>query len=305
MRFMMIVKASRESEAGVMPDEALIAAMTRYNEELARAGVLLDLSGLHPSSKGARIKFSGGKATVIDGPFAETKELIAGYWLIQVKSREEAIEWAKRVPAPHGEGREGEIELRQLFELEDFTPSAAIDRARELEKSLAERRPGRRRSMGARSEALAQQFEAKAREAAAVIEKLTDADWKKVTQAERWSVGVTAHHLAGALEPVAGMITALAAGQAPGAFSVKMLDELNARHAAEHADCTREETIALHRRGAAAAAAVVQGLSDDQLGRSGTVFTDAPPMTVEQLVARGLIGHIDEHVGSIRRTIGP
>jgi hypothetical protein len=137
MRFMMLVKANQDSEAGIMPDESLIAAMTRYNEELAKAGVLLDLSGLHPSSNGARIRFSGGKPTVIDGPFAETKELIAGYWLIQVKSRDEAIEWAKRVPAPHGEGREGEIELRQLFELEDFAPSEAIDRARKLEQDLA------------------------------------------------------------------------------------------------------------------------------------------------------------------------
>ena len=137
MRFMMIVKANEDSEAGVMPSEELIAAMTKYNEELVKAGVLLDLSGLQPSSKGARIKFSGGKRTVIDGPFAETKELIAGYWLIQVKSREEAIEWARRVPAPHGEGAEGEIELRQLFELEDFAPSDAVEQARELEKELA------------------------------------------------------------------------------------------------------------------------------------------------------------------------
>jgi hypothetical protein len=137
MRFMMIVKANKDSEAGVMPDEKLIAAMTKYNEELTKAGVLLDLAGLHPSSKGARIKFSGGKRTVIDGPFAETKELIAGYWLIQVKSKEEAIEWARRVPAPHGEGAEGEIEIRQLFELDDFGPSEAVERARELEKKLA------------------------------------------------------------------------------------------------------------------------------------------------------------------------
>jgi hypothetical protein len=137
MRFMMIVKANKDSEAGVMPGEELIAAMTKYNEELAKAGVLLDLAGLHPSSKGARIKFSGGKRAVIDGPFAETKELIAGYWLIQVKSREEAIEWAKRVPAPHGQGNDGEIELRQVFELDDFGSSAAVERARELEKSLA------------------------------------------------------------------------------------------------------------------------------------------------------------------------
>ena len=140
MRFMMIVKANEDSEAGVMPSEELIAAMTKYNEELVKAGVLLDLSGLQPSSKGARIKFSGGKRTVIDGPFAETKELIAGYWLIQVKSREEAIEWARRVPAPHGEGAEGEIELRQLFELEDFAPSDAVEQARELEKELAKKK---------------------------------------------------------------------------------------------------------------------------------------------------------------------
>src|SRR5207249_11225125 len=109
MRFMMIVKANKDTEAGVMPDEKLIAAMMKYNEELTKAGALLDLSGLQPSSKGARIKFSGGKRTVIDGPFAETKELLAGYWLIQVKSKEEAIEWAKRCPNPHGEAAEGEI----------------------------------------------------------------------------------------------------------------------------------------------------------------------------------------------------
>jgi hypothetical protein len=141
MKFMMIVKANKDSEAGVMPDEKLISAMTRYNEGLSKAGVLLDLSGLQPSSKGARIKFSpGGKRTVIEGPFTQTDGLIAGYWLIQVKSKEEAIEWAKRAPAPHGEGAESEIELRQLFELEDFAPSEAIDRAHELEKELANKK---------------------------------------------------------------------------------------------------------------------------------------------------------------------
>src|SRR3989442_5083606 len=140
MRFMMMVKANKDTEAGVMPEEKLIAAMGKYNEELSKAGVLLDLSGLQPSAKGARIKFSGGKRTVIDGPFTEAKELIAGYWLIQVKSKEEAIEWAKRAPAPHGEGKEGEIELRQLFELEDFEPSEAINRARELEQGLAKKK---------------------------------------------------------------------------------------------------------------------------------------------------------------------
>jgi len=137
MRFMMIVKASKDSEAGKMPSEELLTTMGKYNEELMKAGVLVDLSGLQPSSKGARIKFSGGKRTVIDVPFAETKELIAGYWIIKVKSKEEAIEWAKRVPAPHGEGQEGEIELRQFFEMEDFAPGEAVDHAVELGKELA------------------------------------------------------------------------------------------------------------------------------------------------------------------------
>ena len=140
MRFMMMVKASKDSEAGKMPSEELLSAMGKYNEELMKAGVLLDLSGLQPTSKGARIKFSGGKRTVIDGPFTESKELIAGYWVIQVKSREEAIEWAKRVPNPAGEGAEGEIEIRQFFELEDFAPSEAIDRAKELGKELQKKK---------------------------------------------------------------------------------------------------------------------------------------------------------------------
>lgn len=139
MRFMMIVKA-KDSEAGKLPSEELLSAMGKYNEELMKAGVLLDLGGLQPSSKSVRVKFSGGKRTVIDGPFAETKELIAGYWIIQVKSREEAIEWAKRVPAPHGAVQDGEIELRQFFELDDFGPSKAVDRARELGKELQKKR---------------------------------------------------------------------------------------------------------------------------------------------------------------------
>ena len=136
MRFMMIVKANKDSEAGKMPSEELLSAMGKYNEELLKAGVLLDLAGLQPSSKGSRIRFSGGKRTVVDGPFTESKELIAGYWIIQVKSREEALEWAKRAPSPHGEGREGEIEVRQFFELDDCGPSEAVDRAREMAKKL-------------------------------------------------------------------------------------------------------------------------------------------------------------------------
>jgi len=140
MRFMMIVKANKDSEAGQMPSEELLSAMGKYNEELMKAGALVDLSGLHPSSKGARIKFSGGRRTVIDGPFAETKDLIGGYWIIQVKSKEEAIEWAKRAPAAHGENADGEIELRQVFEMDDFGPSKAVDSARELGKELAKRK---------------------------------------------------------------------------------------------------------------------------------------------------------------------
>jgi hypothetical protein len=136
MRFMMIVKASKDSEAGVMPSDELISAMTKYNEQLVKAGVLLDASGLQPSSKGFRVRYSGGKPTIIDGPFAETKELIAGYWIINVRSREEAVEWAKRIPAPHGKNTEGEIEVRQFFELEGFAPSPAIDEARKLESKF-------------------------------------------------------------------------------------------------------------------------------------------------------------------------
>ena len=120
MRFMMLLKANDDSEAGVMPSPELLAAMGAYNNELVKAGVLLAADGLQASSKGARVKFSGGKRTVIDGPFTETKELIAGYWLIQVKSREEAIEWARRCPDPMGEGGEAEIEVRQVFETTDF-----------------------------------------------------------------------------------------------------------------------------------------------------------------------------------------
>ena len=116
MRFMIVVKADKNSEAGIMPSKELLAEMGKYNEELARAGVLLAGEGLHPTSKGARVKFSGAQRTVIDGPFAETKELIAGFWLWQVKSKDEAIEWVKR--APFGDG--AEIEIRQVFEAEDF-----------------------------------------------------------------------------------------------------------------------------------------------------------------------------------------
>ena len=139
MRFMMIVKATKDSEAGKMPSEELLSAMGKYNEELLKAGVLLDLAGLHPSVKGVRIQFSDGKRSVIDGPFAETRELIAGYWLIEVKSKQEAIDWALRVPCPSDVPQDGHIELRQVLELSDFAPSPAIDRASALGEELAKR----------------------------------------------------------------------------------------------------------------------------------------------------------------------
>jgi hypothetical protein len=119
MRFMVLVKATKDSEAGVLPDQKLLADMGKFNEELVKAGVMLAGEGLQPSSKGARVRFSGTKRTVIDGPFAETKELIAGYWLWQVKSKQEAIEWVKRCPNPFT-GTDSEIEIRQVFEAEDF-----------------------------------------------------------------------------------------------------------------------------------------------------------------------------------------
>lgn len=120
MRFMVIVKATKESEAGVMPSTQLLTEMGQYNEELVNAGIMLAGDGLQPSSKGVRVQFSGNKRTVVDGPFPNTKELTAGYWLWQCKSKEEAIEWAKRCPNPAGDGKEGELEIRQVFEADDF-----------------------------------------------------------------------------------------------------------------------------------------------------------------------------------------
>ena len=142
MRFMVIVKADKNSEAGNMPDNQILTEMTKFNEELSKAGVMLAGEGLHPSSKGARVRFDGKKRTVIDGPFAETKELVAGFWLWQVRSREEAIEWLRRAPF-----QEGEVEIRQLFEAEDFgdefTPELreAEERIRARSEELNKARP--------------------------------------------------------------------------------------------------------------------------------------------------------------------
>lgn len=132
MRFMILVKATKDSEAGVMPEESRIAEMASYHEELQKAGALLDASGLRPSRKGWRIRYSGNQLTLVDGPFTEAKELVAGYTLIEVGTREEALEWTRRFPNPAGDGKEAEIEVRQLFELEDFEPGDAIERFREM-----------------------------------------------------------------------------------------------------------------------------------------------------------------------------
>lgn len=137
MRFMVIVRSPDEPEQDFMPDPKLMAEMSRFNEELVKAGVLLAAEGLHPSTKGARVRFDGKKRTVVDGPFAETKELIAGYTLVQVRSREEAMEWSRRFPNPAGAGCAAQIEVRPLYELEDFEPSPALQRMRAMDPTGA------------------------------------------------------------------------------------------------------------------------------------------------------------------------
>jgi hypothetical protein len=132
MRFMILVKANKESEAGVLPEEKMLAEMAKYNEELVKAGVMLAGDGLQPSSKGARVRFEGKKRTVIDGPFTEAKELVAGYWVWQCKSKQEAIEWLKRAPFEDG----AEVEIRQIFELADFGESPAVEQHRKLQEKL-------------------------------------------------------------------------------------------------------------------------------------------------------------------------
>jgi hypothetical protein len=143
MKFMVLVKATKRSEAGEMPSEELLTAMGKYNEELVKAGVMLAGEGLHPSAKGARVRFSGSQRTVIDGPFAETKELLAGFWLWQVKSKEEAIEWLKRCPNPHP-GEEAELELRQVFDAADFAEADPTGEHRKKEEELRKEVESRR-----------------------------------------------------------------------------------------------------------------------------------------------------------------
>ena len=158
--------------------------------------------------------------------------------------------------------------------------------------------------MASRAEDLARQFDAKASEATGVLERLSDADWNKVTTAEQWSVGVTAHHIAVSHELIAGIIKTLAEGQPGPNISMDVIHQMNAKHAQDHATCTKTETLAAHKQGAAAAAAVVRGLSDAQLDRAGAVLAGLPPMSAGQLAGGLLVGHVDEHLGSIRATVG-
>ena len=158
--------------------------------------------------------------------------------------------------------------------------------------------------MAAKGEALAKQFEAKAQDATTVLERLSDADWKKTTSAEKWTVGVVAHHMAGAHEAIAGIVKTVAAGQSVPNFTMDMLHDMNAKHAQEHAKATKAETVALHKKSAAAAAAVLRGLGDADFAKSGTVLSGMPPMSAEQVVGGILMRHIEEHLGSIRATIG-
>ena len=158
--------------------------------------------------------------------------------------------------------------------------------------------------MAAKGEALAKQFEAKVQEATAVLEKLSDADWKKKTAGEQWTVGVVAHHVAGGHEGISGIIKTVAAGQSIPNFTLDKLHEMNAKHAQDFSNVSKAETVALHKKNAAAAAAVVRGLSDADLAKSGTVLTGVPPMTVEQIVTNILINHVDEHVRNIRTAVG-
>jgi len=157
--------------------------------------------------------------------------------------------------------------------------------------------------MAAKGEALAKQFEVKAQEATTVLERLSDADWKKTTSAEKWTVGVVAHHMAGAHEAIAGIVKTVASGQSMPNFTMDMLHDMNAKHAQEHAKATKAETVALHKKSAAAAAAVLRGLSDADYAKSGTVIAGMPPMSAEQIVGGILLRHIEEHLGSIRATI--
>ena len=158
--------------------------------------------------------------------------------------------------------------------------------------------------MAAKGEALAKQFEAKVQDATTVLERLSDADWKKTTSAEKWTVGVVAHHMAGAHEAIAGIVKTVAAGQSVPNFTMDMLHDMNAKHAQEHAKATKAETVALHKKSAAAAAAVLRGLGDADFAKSGTVLSGMPPMSAEQVVGGILMRHIEEHLGSIRATIG-
>src|SRR5262245_4491180 len=195
--------------------------------------------------------------------------------------------WSIALPTPAPPGAEARTRPTRTVMRKD--PKACIEEDNRMET---------------RGETLAKQFEQKVQEALAVVEPLSDVDWKKMTMAEHWPVGVTAHHLANAFEVVPGVITAIVSGHPRGGFTRAMLDQGNAHHAQEHANCTKAETVALLKKGGTAATAIIRALTDDQLSKSAPVFTDAPPMTAEQLIQGALIHHVDEHIGSIRKTVG-
>jgi len=157
--------------------------------------------------------------------------------------------------------------------------------------------------MGAKAEALAKQYEAKVQDATATLEKLSDADWKKTTGGEKWTVAVVAHHVASGHEGIAGIIKAVSSGQSMGNFTMEQLHEMNAQHAQQFANASKADTVALHKKNSAAAASLVRGLSDEQLARSATVLQGMPAMSVEQIVTGILINHIDDHMGSIKKTV--
>jgi uncharacterized damage-inducible protein DinB len=157
--------------------------------------------------------------------------------------------------------------------------------------------------MGAKAEALAKQYEAKVQDATATLEKLSDADWKKTTAGEKWTVAVVAHHVASGHEGIANIIKAVSAGQGLPGFTMDVLHDMNAKHAQEHAHAAKADTVALHKKNAAAAASIVRSLSDDQLAKSGVVLQGMPAMSVEQIVTGILINHVDDHMGSIKKTV--
>jgi hypothetical protein len=205
--------------------------------------------------------------------------------------------------------KDGNVVEPSVYGMKDWPKEALITAARAVTRAGANPSIGspatwRRPEMGTKTEALAKQFEAKAQDALATLEQLSDTDWKKVTAAEKWPVGVTAHHMAGVFHVLPNVVAAIVAGQPLDGFGFDKMDEFNAQHAKDYANCTKAETVELYKNGVAASAAAIRALNDNDLAKSGTLVRGAPSMTAEQVIAGGLLHHIDEHFGSIRKTIG-